>query len=357
MISIWVDDAGPHGIANYFSGRGAALSERFALRLYDWSETTLQVPGGAQIFGSLDQLTPSGREAVATIYDQLAAQWPGVPLLNDPRRALLRTELLATLSEQGLNRFGVHLAVAPETATKFPVFVREASGHTGTLTGLLHSRTELRRALRSLRVRGHRPVDLLVVEYCHTADPEGRFRKYAAFKVGPAILPCHLLVGPQWMMKAEGGLKTLELAHEEMAYITDNPHAAWLKRVFDLAGVGYGRIDYGVLDGVPQAWEINLNPTLGRRPGAPPLEVAPEIAKVRERSREIFHSQLRDAFLALEPASAPASVRVTLAPSLLARIAREYAQHQRHRARVDRVTGLYARLPFAGLLKRLFPRR
>ena len=44
---------------------------------------------------------------------------------------------------------------------------------------------------------------------------------------------------------------------------------AWLRRVFAVAGVDYGRVDYGVLDGVPQVWEINLNPTIGRPAGWP----------------------------------------------------------------------------------------
>lgn len=357
MISVWLDEIGPHGISNYFSARGAALRAHFDVRVYDWSQTTLDVPGGAHIFSALDHLTPSSREGVGAIYDELAVLLPGAPLLNDPRRTLLRAELLTMLAEKGLNHFAVHRGDVAESVTRFPVFLRETSEHTGSLTGLLHSPGELRRALRSLQVRGHRQADLLIVEYCHTADSQGRFRKYAAFKVGKAIIPCHLLVGEHWMMKSEGDHKTLELAHEELAYLTDNPHANWLEQVFGLAGVGFGRIDYGVKGGVPQAWEINLNPTLGRPPGKPRRQSEPDIAQVREQSRDAFHARLREAFLALEPAEALATVRVTLEPALLARIGREVEERRRRRALVGRVQGWYERIRFAGLLQRLFPRR
>ena len=48
-----------------------------------------------------------------------------------------------------------------------------------------------------------------------------------------------------------------------------NPHAEWLRETFALAMTGYGLINYGVKDGVPQVWEINTNPTIVRRTGAP----------------------------------------------------------------------------------------
>jgi hypothetical protein len=35
-----------------------------------------------------------------------------------------------------------------------------------------------------------------------------------------------------------------------MEFVEGNPHEAWLRRVFAVAGTDYGRMDYGVLDGV-----------------------------------------------------------------------------------------------------------
>jgi hypothetical protein len=40
------------------------------------------------------------------------------------------------------------------------------------------------------------------------------------------------------------------------------PHREELRQIFDLAGITYGRIDYGLRAEKIQVWEINLNPTL-----------------------------------------------------------------------------------------------
>lgn len=357
MISFWVDAGGRFGITNYLADRGAPLKERFTIQPYEGLRPRFDIRGGAQVFSALDQLTPAGREAVAAILDQLATAQPGVPLLNDPRRTLLREALLTRLAEAGINRFRVWRGDAADAVDRFPVFVREASGHSGNQSQLLESPAELRRALRSLRVRGHRPADLLIVEYCHTADAEGRYRKYAAFKVGDTILPTHLLVGRQWMVKSAGDIRTLDMAQEERVYVTENPHATWLERVFALAGVGYGRIDYGVHEGVPQVWEINLNPTIGRPPGAPRRPLEPEVAEVRDATRSFFHARLREAFAALEPRESPEAVPVTLAPALVARIAREAARERQHVAMVNLVSAVYGHLPLRNVVGRLFPRR
>lgn len=357
MITFWGYEPGLFGITNYLADRGAPIRELFEIRPYRWSTPSIEVQGGAHIFAALDRLTPAGRDAVGEIYEQLSAQLPGVPLLNDPRRALLREGLLTRLADQGINRFRVYRGDQPEAVGTFPVFLRETSGHSGSLTGLLDSPAALGRALRSLRVRGRRPADLLIVEYCHTADADGLFRKYAAFKVGPAIVPCHILAGRQWMMKAESDKKSLQIAEEELAYLNENPHRDWLERVFGIAGIEYGRIDYGVKAGVPQVWEINLDPTIGRQPGKPPRPVSPEVAPVRDAARSAFHSRLRAAFSALVQPGEPVRFRVELDPALLARAGRELASERRREAMVGFLVAGYARLPLRAAFRRLFPNR
>ncbi len=357
MITFWGHEPGLFGITNYLADRGAPIRNLFTIRSFGWSARSIEVDGGAHIFAALDRLTPAGRDAAGGIYDQLAVQLPTAPLLNDPRRVLLREALLTRLADHGINRFRVCRGDQPDAVANFPVFVRETSGHSGNLTELLDSPQALRRALRALRVRGRRPADLLIVEYCHTADSDGLFRKYAAFKVGPAIVPCHLLAGRRWMMKAESDTKSLQIAEEELAYLRANPHRDWLARVFALAGVDYGRIDYGVQAGVPQAWEINLDPTIGRQPGQPPRPVAPEVAPIREQARLAFHSELRAAFRALVPADQPRSLRIELDPALLAQAAREAARERRREAVVRFMVSSYSKLPLRAAFQRLFPNR
>jgi hypothetical protein len=48
----------------------------------------------------------------------------------------------------------------------------------------------------------------------------------------------------------------------ERAYLEENPHAEALRRVFALARVDYGRIDYSLRSDGIEVWEINTHPIL-----------------------------------------------------------------------------------------------
>lgn len=76
----------------------------------------------------------------------------------------------------------------------------------------------------------------------------------------------------------------------EHAYLDANPHEAELREIFDLAGINYCRIDYGMKDGHIQVWEINTNPTIlkGRHLNSP-----------REPIHRRFAAAYRDAIDAL----------------------------------------------------------
>ena len=94
-----------------------------------------------------------------------------------------------------------------------------------------------------------------------------------------------MLRSTRWFTKSSGNLPDEAGVREEADYVQANPHDEWLRRVFDVAGIDYGRVDYGILDGVPQVWEINLNPTLGtgtcrgRR-----AALSPALRELREQS-------------------------------------------------------------------------
>jgi hypothetical protein len=53
-----------------------------------------------------------------------------------------------------------------------------------------------------------------------------------------------------------------EQIEEHLRYVETNPHRDQLEKVFELAGIEYGRIDYCVVDGRVQTFEINTNPTV-----------------------------------------------------------------------------------------------
>jgi hypothetical protein len=363
VITFWVSRDDAAGFAHYLETRGAEIRDRFTVRCYDWkgmaSGQLPPVAGGAQIFAAVDRLNEPEREAAAQLYRQVSAVQPAVPMLNDPASCLLRPRLLDRLAREGINAFRCYPAEAAERVGRFPVFVRESFGHSGALTPLLDSAAALRSALRTLRLRGYRRRELLIVEFLDTSR-DGRFRKYSAFRVGDAIVPAHIMVGREWVMKAESNERTLASAEEELAFVEDNPHEHWLRQVFALAGIAYGRIDYAMLEGRGQVWEINLNPTIGRGPQAKVRPMTPEVEAVWRRARELQHERLRQAFAALDVPVGQGSITPRLDAGLWSRIRRAERRERGRRALFSWLGSGYrgARqvAPVRAVLDRLLPR-
>jgi hypothetical protein len=70
-----------------------------------------------------------------------------------------------------------------------------------------------------------------------------------------------------WNVKAENRIRTEASVDETDQYFLANPHKDQLMPYFEIAGIEYGRADFGVMDGEIQMWEINDNPQyFGRRP-------------------------------------------------------------------------------------------
>jgi hypothetical protein len=317
----------------YLEGRGQALRDAFDIRDYESLEPRMRLGGGAHIISAVDQLTPAQRVAVTALHDQLRAARRSIRFINAPGQVQLRYELTTTLWREGINTFRSYRAAEADRVTRFPVFLREESRHTGNKSDLLHDAASLRRAILALRLRGYRLKDLLIVEFCDTKDAKGAYRKYSAFRVGDAIVPAHMMAGGDWMMKALRSSPDEELAREEIAYIERNPHETLLRRVFDLAHIQFGRIDYGVLNGVPQVWEINTNPTMGRNPGKARKPVAPAVQTLKDRARDVYHARLNPAFAALaqEGDATSREIEVTIEPAVIAQAQAELAVIARRR--------------------------
>jgi hypothetical protein len=168
------------------------------------------------------------------------------------------------------------------------------------------------------------------------------------------------MISDRWMVKSVSNTPTVESAREEFHYVETNPHADWLGQVFEVAGVDYGRIDYGVLNGRPQAWEINLNPTLGARLGHGREPRPPEVEAIQNRTREISHGRLRAAFSALDTDDRGEPVVVRLNRELLASARAELAARRRSRRIVDALSrfthSAWVEAPFRAALKNFTPR-
>lgn len=237
-----------------------SLRDRIKVVAYESLPGRTALPAGTYIFSDLERLTSSELAMAAGVADQLAAARPELRILNHPRHVLLRYDLLRTLKQRGLNDFAA-FRVEDAQRANFPVFVRHEHTHVGSLTPPIETVAEVRSAVHTLVRRGADPARLLAVEFCDTADAGGVYRKYSAFMIGDQVIPRHEIFGRTWVMKLPM-LDNDALLAEEREYLDRNPHAAWIRSVFSVAGIQYGRMDYGVKDGRPQAWEINTNPMI-----------------------------------------------------------------------------------------------
>lgn len=243
----------------YLASHGAELAPRFRILAYQQLFQRASAPAGSYVFADFERLSPLHAEGAARIWSALERSGRGLRLLNHPTRSRRRYELLRLLHEQGANAFDAQLATEARRPERFPVFVRDANEHRGNLTPLLHTQAELDAALAELDEQGRSREALLVVGFCDTADARGVYRKYSAFYVAGRVIPRHLFFGEDWVIKWPV-LMDPALLEEERAYVEENPHEKEIRRVFELARIDYGRIDYALLEGRMQVWEINSHP-------------------------------------------------------------------------------------------------
>jgi len=320
-------------------GRELAYSDIRILR-YEHLLTETRFEPGTYLFTSFDEVrAPMGRYV-----DALAAQLsnsPDVRIFNDPRRVLRRFDLHAELWRLGRNSFRSFRANGDWSAARFPVFVRAECTHDGSLSPLLNSPLEVDTWIGRALALGRLIDDLLVVEFCDTADAGGWYRKYAAFNVNGRIVPRSLNYGRNWMLKFAGTDFSMAMAREELEYVRRNPHEEELREIFAIANIDYGRIDYSVLDGKVQTWEINLNPTIGRGLRPSRRNIDPELRDTREETKQVFYAGFNAAWSAVADVgrgfSPPLEIRID--PVVL--IAAREEQRRRWRTRKGIVeTGL-----------------
>lgn len=226
-----------------------------------------ELPRGTYVFADLERLCGLELERAAWVWRQLASHGSGVRLLNHPTRVKQRFELLRTLHEHGLNGFNVYRLDEGRTPKRFPVFVRSERQHNKTASGLLDERA-LKVFLESWRAQGQSLEDTIVTEFCGEPDRRGLYRRYAAFKIGERILPVDILFSRDWEVRGLGQELVVdeETLAEERRFLHDHPHEAQLREVFELAHIDYGRVDYALVNGRVQVYEINTNPYVAARP-------------------------------------------------------------------------------------------
>lgn len=309
MIHFVVPAAQDFLMRDYLECWGRELAGRMKIVHYEALAAAAELEGGSYVLSALDQIGPAMAAFARELHERFAGS-EGFRFLNHPVRTLQRHALLAELHRRGLNSFRAVRATSDLSALRYPVFMRGESTHDGALTPLLRSPRELDVGLGIVAVRGRPLGDVLVIEFCPTADADGIYRKYSAFVVGGRVVPRSLAYGRSWMLKQEGTRYSRAVVEEELEYVRTNPHRVQLEEIFAIAGVEYGRIDYSLLDGGIQTWEINLNPTIGRGLRPPSGRVPPELEPIRNETKAHFYDRFQAAWEAVD---LPASGRVPFA--------------------------------------------
>ncbi|MDB9822374.1 hypothetical protein OAC89_01575 [Deltaproteobacteria bacterium] len=266
---------------------GKELSSFITVVYYEERLRIQRLSSGTFIFADIELLSPKEAEWAAYIWEALFSSGKEIRLLNHPTRSMRRFELLRMLHHQGVNRHNIHKLTDSQANIRFPVFIRNENDHNGPLTTLIKSSTNLADVVSGLKKAGTYLDDKIIAEFNNLSDSEGVYRKYSAFIVGNRIIARHIFFSKNWMIKRPD-LDDKSLMEEELGYVMNNPHEELLRKYFKLASIEYGRIDYGMLNGKPQVWEINTNPMIAGLISS----MIPERAKTHEH----FTAQISSAF-------------------------------------------------------------
>lgn len=261
MIHYICRDGQQDTVVPFLVSEHAALRDVLRVTTYERIFSRASLSPGHLVFTDVDLLSPPELEAAQKVAERFKAVLPGATIFNEPARVLQRYALLSVLWRENINPFRAARLDDGVPELRYPVFIRREDGAEGPETGLLSSREELLNAIERLSAAGLPLRGRIAVEYCAERCERGYFRKYGAFRIGPHILPQHMLLSSQWMVKQNTSVITPESVAEEERYMAENAHRAALMAVFERANVQFGRIDYGFVGNRLVVYEINTNPT------------------------------------------------------------------------------------------------
>jgi hypothetical protein len=233
-------------------------------------------PVGHYIFTDFDRLTRYEIETVVRFIRALQSVAPEAKILNHPLKALERTPLLVALHRAGINDFDVFRLDTGEKPRRYPVFIRAEDGYGGPETDLIYDEASFEAALAGLDERGLPTKGRIAIGYAASPDADGYYRKYGCFNIDGDIVAFHVHRHRHWVVKSNPPGETRsrrigrrkqpdDLLDEGFKYVRDNPHREQILKAFQIAGIDYGRADYGLVNGKVQIYEINTNPNYGGR--------------------------------------------------------------------------------------------
>ena len=111
-------------------------------------------------------------------------------------------------------------------------------------------------------------------------------------RVGDRIVPRHLLFSRDWVVKPPNRIVSEANLAAEREYLQSNPHQQQLRQIFDLARIEYGRIDYSIVNGKVQCWEIDMpSPSMSRPDNIPPEQMP---------NQQLYMNEIIAALLAID---------------------------------------------------------
>jgi len=262
MIYFVCTEKHSYTIRQFIDGPGRPLRPRMRVVPYHRIVSKDSLPFGTYVFSDYERLVPAVQPAVVRARRQLVEA--GVPVLNDPSRAMRRYALLEYLADAGINSYRAYPLRDRPKPQRFPVFVRWENDHEVADPVLIPDQPALDRAIENYLV-DPRLVEindeLLVVEFIDTRGADGLYRKYATFRIGDRLIPRQIHSSEDWVVKRPD-VDSEALAEEERRFLESEETLPLLRRVFDAAAVEYGRIDFAYAEGRIQIFEINSNPTV-----------------------------------------------------------------------------------------------
>lgn len=267
MLFYLCREAHQYTIQDFLKALPRERRPRLEVATYERIFATRRVPLGHLIFTDLDRLTPYELEVAESAARAVIKRAPQARIYNSPAGVRLRYQLLRRLYELGLNPIEAIRLDEERVPKRFPVFIRREAEALGPeplspLGPLLRSEEEYRLAVGRLRSEGRTLSGLIALTFIDTRDAKGFYRKYGVIRAGDVLVPQHLLMSTDWVVKRTENAPQADLIAEEQEFALENPHAAALRPVFDEAGITFGRVDYTLGPKGPVIFEINTNPTM-----------------------------------------------------------------------------------------------
>lgn len=232
---------------------------------YDTLFASKTLARGTYIMTDADRLGRADHERASLTYRLLRKN--GQTVLNDPARQLGRYGLLRKLHREGINSFNAYRAESFDRPERWPVFVRTEGDHSRPLSGLIGNQAILDEFIETLVDGGIPLTSLLIIEYRAEEVAPGLYRKLSVFRVADRMIGYTCVHDRNWLVKyGRPGIATMELYEDELRLVRDNPYGEQMRSVFDLANIEYGRVDFGLVGGRAEIYEINTNPDISLSP-------------------------------------------------------------------------------------------